>query len=693
MQTAIVIARRWNVYSVKISTLQPSSPEFRFAWGVGMSYEDIRRAISDRFLPASAVNYIHDSVKSLCSDYVLPPPRPGLTVNFRICPADLYCQRLTFTGLDLSDKLTSLEFPLTATVADLRREITRRKSGRFSFWQGKAKLFDHEEGRLSDCPIRPEPVEIRFETMKLSQVVPVTQAPLVKPPTVAVTQRSQPAPVGTGSTAVSVSKGPPAVSVSQGAPAVSVSKESPAVTVSKGPPTVRVTGPSDGCVDCTLVLPDGECHDIRVKTVAEAYRAGLAKFSAKPGQKYGIFSFTDILLEDDFEVHKLPVPRDLFLNEVLEVAINDRRTGKSIGTWKFPFGTPTSDIETKTARTCPGSRLSTRFGAVLDSRLSISRLDPIDFPLFIVGRNSVRKICVRDVDGHEDTFDFDCDLKITNLKEFLDVKRHLPTNFQLLDKLGSEPANDAILKTTDCEFLWLVPLASSNAPAVEGGHRVSTDKTFHTSTKTIAPAAATPDSLDAARRLSSRTPSASSVSESPRIPTSPQRSVADPVLPEDLVGAVVKVNLPPAVSAPKGPKAVYRFRRDEVVTEVEVGDDQTVGDAKDLYGAKINVSPELISFLLRGKVLKDILILSRQRIGSDQEIVVYVRELKEFILRSSPGIRPPIAERPLDYESQLDRLVAASGSDRTTCSRCFTGHDYDFHAALASLQELARDGN
>jgi hypothetical protein len=93
----------------------------------------------------------------------------------------------------------------------------------------------------------------------------------------------------------------------------------------------------------------------------------------------------------------------------------------------------------------------------------------------------------------------------------------------------------------------------------------------------------------------------------------------------------------------------------------------------------------LISFLFRGRDLKDHFMLSRQRIPPGQEITVFVRDLREVIIYSVPGIQVPVAERPDDYDQQLDRLVAQSGFDRDICGRCFGYHRYDFAAALAVL--------
>jgi hypothetical protein len=150
-------------------------------------------------------------------------------------------------------------------------------------------------------------------------------------------------------------------------------------------------------------------------------------------------------------------------------------------------------------------------------------------------------------------------------------------------------------------------------------------------------------------------------------------------------GIVKVVGLPAALSVSEGAKTVYRFRRDDTVTEVELDDHQTVADAKEIYGTKTATDPQLISFLCRGRRLNDHFILSRQRIPPGQEIVVFVRDLREVIIYSSPGVLEPAPELPDDYDQQLDRLVAQSGRDRDICGSCFIYHHCDFAAALGDL--------
>jgi hypothetical protein len=140
----------------------------------------------------------------------------------------------------------------------------------------------------------------------------------------------------------------------------------------------------------------------------------------------------------------------------------------------------------------------------------------------------------------------------------------------------------------------------------------------------------------------------------------------------------------PEVRPSNGPGAVYRLKWDEDVTEIELGDDQTVEDAKQIYAAKVNVKAEHVSLLFRGKVMRDGQVLSRQRIPAGQEIVVYVRNVREIVLRSNPGrVGPP----PDDFEDQVARLVAETGSDKLTCSRCLRFNRYNYDDAVADLRE------
>jgi hypothetical protein len=137
------------------------------------------------------------------------------------------------------------------------------------------------------------------------------------------------------------------------------------------------------------------------------------------------------------------------------------------------------------------------------------------------------------------------------------------------------------------------------------------------------------------------------------------------------------------------PQRTYRLRWDDRVTEIALGDDQNVGDAKRVYADALcadglDVKAEHVSLLFRGKVMRDNHVLSRQRIAKDQEIVVYVRNVEDIILRSG---RYTIGPPPPDFEAQVRRLEKESGRDTLTCTRCLRFHAYDFDNALADLRE------
>jgi hypothetical protein len=148
----------------------------------------------------------------------------------------------------------------------------------------------------------------------------------------------------------------------------------------------------------------------------------------------------------------------------------------------------------------------------------------------------------------------------------------------------------------------------------------------------------------------------------------------------------VQVVVPaPETRTSTGPRAVYRLKWEDSVTEIELGDDQTVEDAKQIYADKVNVRAEHVSLLCRGKVMRDAQVLSRQRISAGQEIVVCVRNVPQILLRSNqPSIGPP----PDDFEEQVDRLAAVTGTDKLTCSRCLRFNRYNYDDALADLLDV-----
>jgi hypothetical protein len=82
-------------------------------------------------------------------------------------------------------------------------------------------------------------------------------------------------------------------------------------------------------------------------------------------------------------------------------------------------------------------------------------------------------------------------------------------------------------------------------------------------------------------------------------------------------------------------QTVYRLNWDGAVTEIELGDHQTVGEAKRIYGARVNVGAEHVALLWGERVLQDAQVLSR-RIPRGQEIVVRVGNGRGNVQRSNP---------------------------------------------------------
>jgi hypothetical protein len=144
----IVIARRWNVHAVKVS-----SYEFRFEFRVGMTFEDIRSALCDRLVTPTPITSISQRSGPVRSDYILPPPVSGISPNFKVSCRDLYCQRLTFNVVGSLPETFSLFCAPDATVADLRHEIGMTKSGHSRFAQGALALFERDAMLLRDLPV------------------------------------------------------------------------------------------------------------------------------------------------------------------------------------------------------------------------------------------------------------------------------------------------------------------------------------------------------------------------------------------------------------------------------------------------------------------------------------------------------------------------------------------------------------
>jgi hypothetical protein len=141
---------------------------------------------------------------------------------------------------------------------------------------------------------------------------------------------------------------------------------------------------------------------------------------------------------------------------------------------------------------------------------------------------------------------------------------------------------------------------------------------------------------------------------------------------------------------PAEPRPSYTFVYGEEVFNLNIPDRATVGDTKEFVSERFKTIAENVKLLHCGKELKDMLIISKQRIGPGNRILVYIREMSSIILQScgpAPGwLRT--AEKPPDYLDQLRRLAEESGQDPRICARAFTYFNYDYRKALNELQEL-----
>jgi hypothetical protein len=134
-----------------------------------------------------------------------------------------------------------------------------------------------------------------------------------------------------------------------------------------------------------------------------------------------------------------------------------------------------------------------------------------------------------------------------------------------------------------------------------------------------------------------------------------------------------------------GPRAIYRLKWDESVTEIELGDDQTVGEAKQIYAAKVHVKAQHVSLSWRGKVMRNRQVLSERRIPPGEAIVVHINTVHGSIfLPNAPSIGP----QPDDFEDQVARLAEETGTDPLTCDHYLRLNGYDFGNAHAALRDV-----
>jgi hypothetical protein len=385
------------------------------------------------------------------------------------------------------DIFIPLEFAVDATVADVRNELAKHNRGYCEFFQDGRPVFKRD-GPLSEFPLRPGPIEVRFRVV------------LTRPPRIQF----------------------------------------------KPQPPVEDAGCS-----CTVILPDHAAVQLRVRTVREAFAEAIAGFSTKPGTRYGILSADFIILGNDFEIKNLREPRDLFLQEVLDVSIHRRNPDRVICTCKCGIESPLANMESKI-----GAKLSTALGFVPDPNICHRDLNHNDYPLFAVDVKNVKAVLVRDMHNQEFLFEFDSDARISDLKTFLEARRCFPSGFYLLNASNSEPPRDCFLRDADQEIHCIHPSSGE---------------------------------------------------------------VGDD---------------------PGGPKARYRFKCGNIAAEVELGDTQTVREAKDILAKRIGSRPESISLIYNRRMLNDRYVLSRQRIRPGTEIAVLVRDNRAILIESSPGICP-----------------------------------------------------
>jgi hypothetical protein len=127
---------------------------------------------------------------------------------------------------------------------------------------------------------------------------------------------------------------------------------------------------------------------------------------------------------------------------------------------------------------------------------------------------------------------------------------------------------------------------------------------------------------------------------------------------------------------PAEPRHSYTFVHDEEVFEMDIPDRATVGDTKQFVAKKFKTFAENVKLLHCGKELKDVLVLSKQRIRLPNRIIVYVRDMSSIILQSFGTGWLRTAEKPLDYLEQVQRLAEELDQDPRICVRAFTYFNY-----------------
>jgi hypothetical protein len=205
-----------------------------------------------------------------------------------------------------------------------------------------------------------------------------------------------------------------------------------------------------------LALPNGELRDISCRTTDEALSFAFAQFAPAAGQRYAIFDSSFGPIDGDL----LPNAEDLFVGETLEIAVYRRApAGSVVGQQQFPPLATVGDVQRRLAGNSP---LSTKFGQVLDPNMELSGVAALEFPLFVVSSGSSKPLTLRDQENREETFRFDPDVAISDLKQFISFKYQV-MGTQVFTNDGA-PRDDDILRNLGSTFLWLEGDGAQVAP-------------------------------------------------------------------------------------------------------------------------------------------------------------------------------------------------------------------------------------
>jgi len=135
-------------------------------------------------------------------------------------------------------------------------------------------------------------------------------------------------------------------------------------------------------------------------------------------------------------------------------------------------------------------------------------------------------------------------------------------------------------------------------------------------------------------------------------------------------------------------KHSYTFVYQEEPFDMEVPDNATVADTKELVATRFKTLAENVKLLHCGKEMKDTLVLSKQRIRPPNRIVVYIRDMRSILLQSCGAGWSRNTPKPDNYLELLQELKERSGQDARICARVLLYYDYDFDRALEELLNL-----